>query len=68
MSQSYSKAPRRQADGSIDTAHYLAIGRQQRSRQGIHLLVWINAMVDRIWAMLMRDVKNKGDVRLHFKG
>lgn len=30
-------APRTRPDGSIDTAHYMARGRQMRSRQAHHL-------------------------------
>ncbi len=67
MSQTCSKTPRRQPDGSIDTAYYLAVGRQRRSQQGIRFLAQITTTIDQIWGILIRDMKNKSDVRLHFK-
>ncbi len=60
MTPNANVAIRRHADGSIDTAYYLARGRRERSRQAHHLFGSVSRSVGRIWSNLNRHLNVAG--------
>lgn len=50
---------RRNRDGSIDTAYYLAVGRRRRSKQTYLLLILVGIGFERLRIVLRRDQSAK---------
>ena len=63
MTQDANVAIRRHADGSIDTAYYLARGRRERSRQAHHLFGAVCRSARRILSTLNRHLNVAGPTR-----
>ncbi len=59
MLESGSANVRRHHDGSIDTAYYLVIGRQRRSKQIYHLLLLAQQVLKGFWFVLFREPFSK---------
>jgi len=54
MLKSETKSVHRHHDGSIDTAYYQAVGRQQRSRQFCQMLGSVGVVFGDIWIAICR--------------
>lgn len=54
MLESETENLRRHHDGSIDTAYYQAVGRQQRSRHSSQMLRSVGAVFGDIWIAFCR--------------
>lgn len=50
---------RRHHDGSIDTAFYLVVGRQRRSKQTYHLISWAWRVLKSFCLVLCREPFSK---------
>lgn len=55
MLESGTVTVRRHQDGSIDTAFYLMVGRQRRSKQTYHLLFWARQVLKGFWVVSFRE-------------
>ena len=57
MNQPIESRIRRRANGSIDTAYYLARGHAERSNQAYHLLARARRSLGRVWSKLNRHLE-----------
>lgn len=59
MLESGTDSVRRHHDGSIDTAFYLVVGRQRRSKQTYYLLFWTRQVLKGLWIVLFSEPFSK---------